>query len=312
MRYAITHSTTYTYGENVSPCHNQVHLAPRRTSSQECEYHQMVVQPPPSDRDTRIDYFGNQVDYFTILEPHSRLTIDSTSRVAVTPRAMPDLSATAPWETIAQRLKQERTRPILDASQFTYASSRVPLLRDDLNAKRPVESDADQDTGNVIPEFERYAQESFEPGVAIAEGALDLTRRIHADFTFDSKATTLSTPVEVAFARRHGVCQDFAHIQIACLRSLGLAARYVSGYLRTIPPKGQPPLVGADASHAWVSVFCGDLGWVDYDPTNDVMPSDSHITLVWGRDYDDVCPIQGVFLGGGKHHMATSVEVKTL
>jgi transglutaminase-like putative cysteine protease len=161
----------------------------------------------------------------------------------------------------------------------------------------------------VRPELADYARESFLAGRALLEAAMDLTTRIHRDFLFDTKATEVNTPVETFFEKRRGVCQDFSHLEIACMRSLGLPARYVSGYLRTIPPKGRPRLIGADASHAWCAAWCPGVGWVDFDPTNDCVPSDGHITVAWGRDYSDVSPIHGVLLGGARHTLETGVDV---
>ena len=314
MRYHITHITTYAYAEKISTCHNQVHLAPRSTAWQSCENHRVNIRPEPADRDKRIDYFGNQVEYFVILQPHARLTVSSTSRVTVD-RQPPALSDSPPWESVVELLQRDRQQTTLQARQFIYPSLRIPVGGSATNvsasANEPASNGENGDTAaSFFEEVRSYTAESFAVGAPLAEGVRDLTRRIHADFVFDGKATTLNTPVEQAFRQRRGVCQDFAHIQIACLRSLGLAARYVSGYLRTDAPPGRPRLVGADASHAWVSVFCGELGWIDFDPTNDVVPTDAHVTVAWGRDYDDVCPIQGVFLGGGKHTMSTSVDVR--
>ena len=162
------------------------------------------------------------------------------------------------------------------------------------------------------PELAAYASESFPRNRPLLEAVLDLTARIHHDFRFDPKATEVTTPVETFFEKRRGVCQDFSHLQIACMRSLGLPARYISGYLRTLPPKGRPRLVGADASHAWCSAWCPGFGWVDFDPTNNCIPTDGHITLAWGRDYSDVSPIRGVLLGGAKHSLKVGVDVMPL
>jgi transglutaminase-like putative cysteine protease len=184
-------------------------------------------------------------------------------------------------------LKPRVARGALDVYQLTLPSPRIALL----------------------PEVRTYALRSFSAGRPIVEGLIDLSARIHADFAFDSRATTVHTPLQELMRLRRGVCQDFAHLAVGCLRAIGLPARYVSGYLRTIPPPGKPRLVGADASHAWLSAWCGPLGWIDFDPTNNVLTGDSHITIAWGRDYGDVCPIQGVFVGGGDHSMGVSVDV---
>jgi transglutaminase-like putative cysteine protease len=195
-----------------------------------------------------------------------------------------------PWEDVARSLPTDYTSAGLGAYQFTFESPRI----------------------RIRPEFAAYALESFTPKRPMLEALLDLTTRIHRDFRFDSKVTNVRTPPEDVFRKRRGVCQDFAHVQIACLRSLNLPARYVSGYLRTYPPPGRPRLVGADASHAWVSSYCPGVGWVDLDPTNNVVPSDGHVTLAWGRDYGDVSPLRGLILGGGAHTVKVSVDVEPI
>ncbi len=233
------------------------------------------------------DFFGNRATYFTIEEPHDELKVKAVSRVAVAPAAPPDPAATPPWEAALASLELDRSPQGLEARQFVFDSPYVRASAD----------------------LAHYAAPSFPPGRPLLDAALDLMRRIHADFRYDPRATTLSTPLREVLALRRGVCQDFAHLQIGCLRSLGLAARYVSGYLRTTPPPGRPRLVGADASHAWLSVWCPGFGWIDLDPTNAQIPSEGHILLAWGRDYDDVSPIKGVNLGGGRHSMTVEVDV---
>ncbi|QDU64438.1 Protein-glutamine gamma-glutamyltransferase [Planctomycetes bacterium Pan216] len=288
MKYKISHTTKYSYTESVPVCHNQVHLCPRDGVQQKCEEHRLLIHPMPAVRGRRLDYFGNTIDFFSIQEAHHGLTVTATSRVNVMPRPKQKLKESPAWSELATRIKTVREPRFLDAYQHTFPSPNIPQ----------------------VPALADYAKTSFPKGRPVLEGVMDLTSRIHADFTYDPKATTMYTPIEEAFRQRHGVCQDFAHIQICCLRSMGLAARYVSGYLRTVSPEGQPRLVGADASHAWISVFCGESGWIDFDPTNDVMPDTDHITVAWGRDYSDVCPIQGVFVGGGHHGMSVGVDVQ--
>lgn len=283
MNYLVTHITRYEYADTVPECFNIVRLAPRKAARQVCHKHSLVVDPKPSDRTRQSDYFENQVEYFSIHEPFDDLTVTAKNRIEVLDTPAPDAGATPPWEQIAARPGVED----VSVAQFTYESPHVRRSQ----------------------ELARYASVSFTPQRPILEAALDLTSRIDKDFEFDSQATTVSTPVEEVFEKRAGVCQDFAHLQIACLRSLGLPARYVSGYLRTIPPEGKPRLVGADASHAWVSLHCGDIGWIDLDPTNNVMPNTDHIVVAWGRDYFDVSPIQGVFTGGGRTLLKVSVDV---
>ena len=193
-----------------------------------------------------------------------------------------------PWEEAARLLPDDHSPEGLEAYQFGFESPRI----------------------RIRPEFASYALQSFTPGRPMPEALLDLTARIHKDFRFDSKVTNVRTPTEEVFRKRRGVCQDFAHLQIACLRSLNIAARYVSGYLRTYPPPGRPRLVGADASHAWVSAYCPGIGWLDLDPTNNVVPTNGHVTLAWGRDYGDVSPLRGLILGGGAHTLNVAVDME--
>lgn len=249
-----------------------------------------MVVPEPASIGSRRDYFGNEVQFFSLHEAHRSLTVTTQSRVESIALSPPQPAATANWEAIRDGLARDRSAVGLDAYQFVFDS---PLVQ------------------RAEP-FAAYARPSFPPQRPIADAALDLARRINTDFVFDAKATTLTTTLDEVFRQRRGVCQDFAHLQIACLRSLGLAARYISGYLETRPPPGKPRLVGADASHAWLSVFCGEHGWIDFDPTNRTIPTTEHITLAWGRDYGDVCPIRGVFVGGGLHHLHVAVDVEPL
>lgn len=285
--YDVTHKTKYTYSEAVPVCHNVVRLVPLSADHQTCVRHRCLILPTPADRVHRQDYFGNRVDHFSIYRAHRSLSVTAFSRVVVTGKEPLDLLASKPWEEIRDQLGSQRDEPHLRGYELSFPSPLLP----------------------PFPEIEAYAAQSFLPERPILDAAKDLTHRIYTDFAYDPKATTVSTPLLVAFKQRRGVCQDFAHVEIACLRSMGLAARYVSGYLRTTPPEGTVRLVGADASHAWLSVFAGPEGWVDFDPTNDVIPSGDHITLAYGRDYDDVCPVKGTFVGGGQHGVSVSVDV---
>lgn len=288
MKYKVTHTTKYAYSQAVPVCHNLVHLAPRELPHQKCKAFKLLIHPEPHSISNRKDAFGNNVAYFSIEQPHLGLTVTATSQIAVSPT--PEISEieTPPWESVVTQLEKERSAEILDAYQFVFHSAGIkpfPALRD-------------------------YAKTSFEKDRPILAAAFELTTRIYKEFKYDPRATTVHTEISEVFEKRHGVCQDFAHFQIGCLRSLGLAARYVSGYLRTEPPPGKPRLVGADASHAWISVYCGEkAGWIDFDPTNNVLASTDHITVAWGRDYYDVCPIQGTIVGGGEHRMNVSVDV---
>jgi transglutaminase-like putative cysteine protease len=248
-----------------------------------------MITPAPSSDCERLDFFGNLATFFTIREPHSELKIEARSRVAVDdhPVVWPEHSPA--WEEAVRSLPADLSPEGLDAYQFVFESPRV----------RPG------------VEFAEYAARSFVPARPLTEALLDLTGRIHDEFSFDSKATNVRTSPEEVLRQKRGVCQDFAHFQVACLRSLGLPARYVSGYLRTNPPPGRARLAGADASHAWVSAYCPGTGWLDVDPTNNLIPFQSHVTLAWGRDYGDVSPVRGVILGGRDHKVEVGVDMET-
>lgn len=289
MTYRIVHKTTYTYKQPVSIGNHAVYLAPRSLAHHRCESHELLVTPVPVMHSERTDYFGNHVSFFTIQERHEELAIEARSLVTIDGEAAwPE--HTMAWDDVARSLPAENAPASLEAFQFVFESPRI----------RPG------------PEFAAYAASSFPVGRPLAEALLDFTARIHGEFRFDSKATNVRTPPEEVLRERKGVCQDFAHLQIACLRSLNLPARYVSGYLRTYPPLGGPRLAGADASHAWVSVYCPESGWLDVDPTNNLVPSQSHVTLAWGRDYGDVSPVRGVILGGRDHKLEVTVDMEPL
>jgi transglutaminase-like putative cysteine protease len=287
MRYNIRHTTLYSYTSTVPVCHNQVHLAPRDTAAQSCREHRLAIDPQPSIRAKRRDYFGNDMEFFSIQEAHEGLSVTATSLVDVASPVLKIGQKTPAWEDVAAAIPASLSSQSLAAYFLSLPSPRI----------RPSAALAD------------YALPSFPARRPIFDAVRDLTARIHGDFTFDAKATTVYTSPEELLELRRGVCQDFAHFSIGCLRSLGLAARYVSGYVATTPPPGMPRLAGADASHAWISAFCGPLGWVDFDPTNDAVVADLHVTVGWGRDYGDICPIQGVFVGGGHHSMKVGVDM---
>jgi transglutaminase-like putative cysteine protease len=286
--YRIEHVTRYTHSGGVSTSQHVAYLTPRTLPRQVVLWHEIAIDPAPASELRRIDYFGNAVDQFTILTPYEELTVAGRSFVKVTAAPLPIApDASMPWDAVRESLRYRRGEPYLDAAEFSHAS---PFAA-------------------TAPELAAFALTSFTPGRPLLEASADLMHRIHEEFDFDPKSTTVATPVTRVLAQRRGVCQDFAHLQIGCLRSLGLAARYISGYLLTEPPAGQPRLVGADASHAWLAVWCPDAGWVDLDPTNDVLPSERHVTLAWGRDYGDVSPLRGVVLGGGGHSLRVGVSV---
>ncbi len=286
--YRIQHTTTYKYASPVRVSHNQVMLTPRSVQGSSVEKHRLTVTPHPQEFFKREDFFGNAIHAFSIEDDHRSLTVTATAKVEVVSSGLsPDMPSPAFEDVIAGVCDMSDPR-WLDATQFRYASRRIAPGLD----------------------YKKYALTSFTPRRPILEAGFEFTQRIFTDFAYDTSATDVNTPTAVSFEKRRGVCQDFAHVQIACLRSLGLPCRYVSGYLRTEPPAGQPRLVGADQSHAWVSLYCGpDLGWIDFDPTNKCLAGDGHITLAYGRDYEDVVPIRGVFLGGGNHTISVSVDV---
>ncbi len=287
MRYDIRHRTTYRYGQPVSISHHMLHLSPRQGPHQVVHGSSITVSPVPAVRSDTADYFENPATFVTIQEQHEELVIEARSDVEVTlpPERPPERSM--PWDRIFGHLEQDLTAAGLDSLQFAFDSPYTL----------------------AGPDVAAFARESFPPGRPLLDAALDLTRRIHGEFRYDSTATSVSTPVDEVFRLRRGVCQDFAHLELACLRSLALPARYVSGYLLTRPPPGREKLVGSDASHAWVSVWCPESGWVDLDPTNNTMTRDEHITLAWGRDYGDISPINGVIFGGGEHSIDVAVDV---
>jgi len=286
--YDVRHKTTFTYEDVVSVSHHVLHLTPRQHPRQTTIDAAMVVDPSPAVDSQGEDYFGNPVQYLTVQEPHERLVVDARSRVEVRPTTVPlVLESSEQWEEVRDRLA---TDSALEAYEFSFESPHI------------VGSDEVYD----------YARVSFMPGRPILAAAMDLTSRIFREFEYRGGVSDVSTPVREVFAMRRGVCQDFAHLQIACLRSIGLAARYVSGYLLTRPPEGKEKLVGSDASHAWLSVWAGPDGWVDFDPTNNLIPNVEHITVGWGRDYGDVSPINGFIVGGGAHQVAVAVDVRPL
>jgi transglutaminase-like putative cysteine protease len=267
--------------------HHLVRLTPRNLPGQVCRETHLSVLPAPNITTARRDYFGNIQTFFTLQEQHDSMIVEASSEMEVHSINRPDRSGSPPWGTVVESLATDHSEEGLDAYQFVFGSQRVGASR----------------------ELADYARDAFPAERPLLEAIFDLMRKIHRDFQFDTKATEVTTPVQAFFQKRRGVCQDFAHLQIACLRSLGLPARYISGYLRTLPPPGRPRLVGADASHAWCSAWCPGAGWVDFDPTNNCVPDDGHITVAWGRDYSDVSPIHGVLLGGAKHTLDVGVDV---
>jgi transglutaminase-like putative cysteine protease len=287
MRYLVRHRTTYSYLQEVSHSQHLLHLEPRATPRQSVDGVAVRVTPEPAERVRRADAFGNMAEWLTLDETHATLEILAESHVTVAPGAPPDAAASLPWEQVTGLLETpsepeaREAVPYLFDSPFTWFTADLP----------------------------GYARPSFPPGRPFLAGAVDLMRRIHRDFRYDTTVTDVTTPVDRVFEIRAGVCQDLAHLAIACLRSLGLPARYVSGYLLTRPAPGKEKLQGADASHAWFAVWAPPFGWIDLDPTNDLLPGEEHVTVGWGRDYGDVCPINGVVVGGGDHGIDVGVDV---
>jgi transglutaminase-like putative cysteine protease len=292
VHYRIAHETVYDYEEPVSLSQQLLHLTPRAIDRQQCLEHRLEIRPEPARRVDRHDAFGNPVSALEFDRPHRRLAISAQTHIEITPRALPqDLDDSPPWETVAERFAYRGGRA-LDATTLEAAAFRVesPYVR----------------VKGVLGD---YARDCFLSGRPLIAAANALMRKIHREFTFDPDATHIATPMLEVLAKKRGVCQDYAHIMLGCIRSLGLPARYMSGYLLTRPPPGKPRLVGADASHAWIAVWCPVNGWVAFDPTNKVIPDTEHIALAWGRDFGDVSPQRGVILGGGKHAVVVRVTV---
>jgi transglutaminase-like putative cysteine protease len=288
--YRIHHRTTYRYGATVTASHTIAHLAPRWMPQQDVRAVTVDVTPSADHRHEHLDAFGNAVVYLSVSRPHAELVITAQSEVTRTDE--PSLAGEGtPWDALAAMLADQRGPESLLARLCSLDSAFVTRSR----------------------ELAGYASVSFPPGRPLPEALADLTGRIHRDFTFDAGFSDVSTPLNDVLAHRRGVCQDFAHLAIGCLRSLGLAARYVSGYIETSPPPGEPKLAGSDASHAWLAAYDPALGWLDADPTNDQVPPRAHVTVAWGRDYADVAPVRGVVFGPpGPQELVVGVDVNVL
>jgi len=309
VKYRITHTTVYNYSQAVGLCQNEARLQPRNFWRQQCHSSRFEIMPTPVDFRERIDYFGNRVAYFAIQQPHIQLIVTVISDVTIFPKQnTQDLFYQQPWEQVRDLLQeppvqgqvqiqgqnqsqnQDQAIEILDARQYVLDSLMVVANK----------------------ELADYAQASFLPNRPLVDVVRDLMQRIFTDFVYDPTFTTIATPLSEVLAHRRGVCQDFAHLAIGCLRAYGIAARYISGYVETLPEPGKPRLIGADASHAWFAVYIPSAGWLEFDPTNNKMPHDQHITLAWGRDYADVTPLKGIAFGGGQHTLSVSVDVLRL
>ena len=299
-RYLVTHRTDYRYGAAISAGQTVAHLMPRETPTQRVLSRELVVNPEPDDLDDHVDVYGNTTTYLAISRPHEALSVTARSEVELRPPSSDRTAADggddsvecapAPaWEAVGEIIGAGSTEEHLLARRFRLDSPFVAAGE----------------------ELAAYARPSFGEGAPVDDAATDLMHRIKREFTFDPDFSDVSTPLAEVMAHRRGVCQDFAHLMIGCLRSLGLGARYVSGYIETDPPPGRPKLVGADASHAWVSLFVPGRGWLDFDPTNDQVDPQRHITVAWGRDYSDVAPMRGVVFGPRSSQvLSVSVDVR--
>jgi transglutaminase-like putative cysteine protease len=291
MTYRVVHRTEYVYESEVSSSYGELYVLPLDAPTQVCRSSRVRIDPEPHNYRERTDFYGNRAAYFAVLEPHTRLSVTAESTVDVTRPASLPLAVDQPWETIRDRLRLDPDDDAFDARGFLLDSPKVV----------------------VTPAVAAYAAESFPAGRPLTEALTDLTSRIHTDFAYAPGATSVRTTLTELLEGREGVCQDFAHLAVGCLRSVGLAGRYVSGYLETRPAPGRPRLVGADVSHAWASVFVPDAGWVDLDPTNDRFVSDRYVTTAWGRDYGDVSPLKGViYTKSTKNELHVSVDVTPL
>ncbi len=287
MNYRVTHTTKYTYEGRVSLCHNESRLTPRNLPFQTCSNCIVSVDPWPKFITERVDFFGNTTHYFSIENPHHELNVTAVSYVTTAKNSYQlGISETLSWEAARDQINVHALE-YTDERQYIFES---PLI-------------------NSLVEIEYYALKSFLPGRPVFEAVYDLMRRIYEDFDFVPGFTNVTTLLSEVMKERKGVCQDFAHLGIACLRAMGLPARYVSGYIETIPPAGEERLIGADASHAWFSVYVPHTGWLDFDPTNNQMINSKYITVAYGRDYSDVVPLKGVIFSSGLHNLTISVDV---
>ena len=293
MRYHLVHSTDYQYASSVQTARHLLHLIPRTCSWQQVEHQRLLIDPLPTFQEAGFDVFGNHLTRIELVLAHQHLHVSSDVVLRVEARPWQGVVTSETWDSVRESLRYQ-AKPV--SSEFNEAQ-RMQFESPGVRVKR---------------ELEDYARSSFLPGRALFEATSDLMRRIFTEFRYDPGATEVGTSVLEVLEKKHGVCQDFAHLMIACLRSLGLAARYVSGYLLTHPPAGQPRMQGADASHAWVAVFFPSMGWIEFDPTNNCLSDERHLVLGWGRDFGDVSPIRGLIQGGGDHTLKVGVTVTPL
>ncbi|MFN3580647.1 MAG: transglutaminase N-terminal domain-containing protein [Pseudomonas sp.] len=290
MKYQLSHTTVYEYSGPASLSHNEARILPRNLPWQSCGHAQLEISPTPVRLRERVDFFGNRVVYFSIQSLHNELKVCVNSEIETRARPTQDFFSTIAWEQAVRETTADirySNRDCLEARLFVLDS---PFIHQHEN-------------------LANFALQSFTPGRNLLDCVLELNRRIFSEFVYDPDFTTVATPLKEVLASKRGVCQDFAHLAIGCLRSLGLAARYVSGYMETLPPPGQEKLLGADATHAWLAVFIPGWGWLEIDPTNGCVPDERYIVLGWGRDFADVTPLKGVMTGGGEHKLTVAVDV---
>lgn len=294
MKYLINHVSRYQYRQMVSQCYSEARLQPRDFPGQRCLAHRLQISPKCSDYREYGDFFGNRVAYFTVQQAHQQLSVTAVSEVSIEPSTIaPEQREPCSWEESRRQLhSQKRGNGRISAE---ILAAKLYSLDTEMAACSSALLD--------------YAAASFVTGRSLYRVALDLTKRIYQDFSYDPGFTSIATSLSTVLAHRRGVCQDFAHLAIACFRCYGLPARYVSGYIETTPPGGGAKLAGSDVSHAWFSVFQPGCGWLDFDPTNDCETAERHITLAWGRDYNDVTPLKGLAVGGGEHAISVAVDV---
>lgn len=290
MIFDIQHRTYYKYSEPVAQSQHLLHLSPCQLPRQFTRLHSLIIEPAPALRQDGIDAFGNPFTIFDVEVAHKEFIVSARSTIEVADPPYINFAKTTAWDNLDGAVEHHGNDIDIEIAQFRCPSSMTT---------------ADLDLA-------AYAALSFPPGRPVLEGTFDLTQRIYREFRFDPTATDVSTPIRRVFQQRRGVCQDFAHLALACLRALRIPARYMSGYIQTRPPEGQPKLQGADASHAWISVWSPETGWCDFDPTNGVAQTAEHIAFAIGRDYGDVAPISGVLLGGGTHSVSVGVDVEQL
>ena len=295
MMYQVSHTTSYNYESGVTFCHNIATLKPKNMLGQTLVDYNLEISPKPTEISEKIDFFGNTVTRFSIQKHHTKLEVTAHSKIIKDPNLLPSIydNYEAQHITLQQALIElQQIHPeLLDIKQF--------ILESILIAK-------------ITPEIKAYAEVSFKPNRSVFEAAYELMQRIYTDFEFNTKVTNVATPIHDVIKEKKGVCQDFAQIAIACVRSVGLPARYVSGYIETLPPPGKEKLIGTDASHAWFSVYVPNFGWVDFDPTNNQIPKNQHIVVSYGRDYYDVPPLKGVIYSTGKNKMKVAVDIRPI